>query len=200
MRIYVASSNRGKLADFATAAQAYGIDIVPLPGIGNIEAPEESGATFEENARIKAEYYSRKLDREIVIADDSGLTVDALGGAPGVRSARYAQDAGIVTADPDDANNKFLLRNAEAVPDSERQCAFVAVIAVARNGQTLQTFTGRAEGMLLRTPHGTNGFGYDPLFYFPSLGKSFAKLSPEQKLKVSHRGEAFRKFLQWVSS
>ncbi len=200
MRIYVASSNRGKLADFATAAQAYGIDILPLPGIANIEAPEESGATFEENARIKAEYYSRKLDRELVIADDSGLAVDALAGAPGVRSARYAQDAGIVTADPDEANNNLLLRNAEAIPDSERQCAFVAGIAAARKGQTLRTFTGRADGILLRSPRGTNGFGYDPLFYFPSLGKSFAELSPEQKLKVSHRGEAFRKFLQWVSS
>jgi XTP/dITP diphosphohydrolase len=200
MRIYVASSNPGKLADFATAAQAYGIDILPLPGIANIEAPEESGATFEENARIKAEYYSRKLVGEIVIADDSGLTVDALAGAPGVRSARYAQDAGMVTADPDEANNELLLRNAETIPDSERQCAFVAVIAAARNGQTLQTFTGRADGMLLRSPRGTNGFGYDPLFYFPSTGKSFAELLPEQKLTVSHRGEAFRKFLQWVSS
>jgi XTP/dITP diphosphohydrolase len=200
MQIYVASSNRGKLADFATAAQEYGIEVLPLPGIADIEAPEETGSTFEENARLKAEYYSQKMPNEIVIADDSGLTVAALGGAPGVRSARYAADAGISAADPDEANNNLLLRNSEWIPDVKRNCAFVAVIAAARDGKTLQAFAGSAEGMLLREPCGSNGFGYDPLFYFPSIAKSFAELSPEEKLSVSHRGEAFRKLLKWIAA
>jgi XTP/dITP diphosphohydrolase len=199
MRIYVATSNRGKLGDFATAAKEYGIDVLPLSGIFDMEAPEETGSTFEENARIKAEYYSEKMPGEIVIADDSGLTVDALGGAPGVRSARYAADAGIRADNHDEANNNLLLRNSESIPDSERSCAFVAVIAAARDAKTLQTFAGRADGILLRQPRGSNGFGYDPLFCFPSIGKSFAELPPEEKLKFSHRGEAFRKLLEWIN-
>ncbi len=199
-RVLVASSNPGKLADFATAAGLFDIEVAPLPGIKEIQAPEETGRTFEENARLKAEYYSRYAQGEILIADDSGLVVDALGGQPGVRSARYAEDAGISTHDPDSANNALLLRRAEPIPDSQRKCAFVCAIAVARNGATLQTFTADARGMLLREPRGTNGFGYDPLFYFPQLKKSFAELSREEKLRVSHRGAAFRMFLEWMST
>jgi XTP/dITP diphosphohydrolase len=121
-----------------------------------------------------------------------------LNGEPGVRSARYAEDAGIRANDPDEANNLLLLKRAEAIPDSRRQCAFVCTIAAARNGTTLLTFTAQARGMLLRAPCGSNGFGYDPLFYFPDLGKSFAELSREEKLQVSHRGAAFRMFLDWM--
>ena len=197
-RIYVATSNPGKLADFATAALAHGIQILPLPGIGDIQPPEETGSTFEENAQLKAEYYSQRLAGEIVIADDSGLAVNALGGEPGVRSARYAEDAGIVAADQDEANNRLLLQRMERVPDAERQCAFICALAAAREGKTLNIFTAEARGTLLRRPEGSNGFGYDPLFYFPNLGRSFAELSREEKLKVSHRGAAFRMFLQWM--
>ena len=163
-----------------------------------IEAPEETGRTFEENARLKAEFYSRHTPGEILIADDSGLVVDALGGAPGVRSARYAEDAGIVVADPNEANNQLLLNRADSIPDRQRQCAFVCSIAAARSGTTLETFSAQARGMLLRAPVGNNGFGYDPLFFFPDLGKSFAELSREEKLRVSHRGAAFRMFLDWM--
>jgi len=184
--IYVASSNKGKLADFAAAAREHGVDIRPLPGIEGIDAPEETGVTFEENARLKAEYYSRDVGGEILIADDSGLTVDALSGEPGVRSARYAEDAGITTNHPDAANNQLLLERTEGVPDSRRQCAFVCSIAAARNGKTLKTFNAEARGVLLRAPKGSNGFGYDPLFYFPELNKSFAEISREEKLRVSH--------------
>jgi len=197
-RIFVASSNPGKLADFAAAAKAHEIDVLPLPGIKQIAAPEETGSTFEENARLKAEFYSRCVPEEIAIADDSGLVVDALNGEPGVRSARYAEDAGIHSDDPDAANNRLLLKRAEPMPDASRQCAFVCTIAAARDGQTLETFTADARGMLLRAPRGTNGFGYDPLFFFPNLGKSFAELSRQEKLRVSHRGAAFRKFLDWM--
>ena len=198
--IYVASSNPGKLADFAAAANAHNIDVLPLPRLTQIAVPEETGATFEENARLKAEYYSRHVPSELVIADDSGLTVDSLGGQPGVRSARYAEDAGVVSANPDEANNRLLLERADSIPDDHRQCAFVAVIAAARDGTTVGVFRGQARGMLLRAPRGTNGFGYDPLFYFPELKCSFAELSREQKLQVSHRGAAFRKFLEWIEA
>src|SRR5579859_887886 len=197
-RIFVASSNPGKLADFAAAATAHNIEVLPLSGIKSIEPPEETGTTFEENARLKADFYSKHVPGEILIADDSGLTVDALGGEPGVRSARYAEDAGTVTDDPDEANNRLLLQRAEAIPDPQRQCAFVCSIAASRDGRTLQTFTADAKGVLLRTPRGGNGFGYDPLFYFPELGKAFAELSRQEKLLVSHRGAAFRKFLGWM--
>jgi XTP/dITP diphosphohydrolase len=196
--IYVASSNRGKLADFATAANVHGVDVLPLPGIEKIPAPEETGATFEENARLKAEYYSRYVRGEIVIADDSGLTVAALGGAPGVRSARYAEDAGAFgELSPDEANNRLLLMRTEEVAEGERQCAFVAVIAAAQDGKTLASFKGEAHGTVLREPRGANGFGYDPLFFFPEVRKSFAELSREEKLRVSHRGQAFSAFLNW---
>jgi len=199
-RIYVASSNPGKLADFAAAARAYRVNVLPLPGIKQIEAPEETGATFAANARLKAEFYSQLIPGELLIAEDSGLTVEALGGDPGVRSARYAQDSGEVTSDPDAANNTLLLHRAEAIPDQERQCAFVCTIAAARDGKTLNTFTAEATGTLLRAPRGTNGFGYDPLFFFPALNKSFAELSRDEKLKVSHRGAAFTRLLEWMKS
>jgi|SRR5579859_2922611 len=197
-RIFVASSNPGKLADFAAAARAHNVDVLALSGMKAIEAPEETGATFDENARLKAEFYSRHIPGEVLIADDSGLVVDALGGEPGVRSARYAEDAGMVAADPDEANNQLLLKRADSILDRQRQCAFVCSIAVARDGRTLETFTAQARGMLLRAPVGNNGFGYDPLFYFPDLGRSFAELSREEKLRVSHRGAAFRMFLEWL--
>ena len=199
-RIFVASTNPGKLADFAAAAKAQSIDVFPLPGMKEISPPDETGNTFEENAGLKAEYYSQYVPGEILIADDSGFTVQALGGEPGVRSARYAEDAGIAADDPDEANNRLLIERADAIPDFNRQCAFVCAIAAARDGDTLQVFTADAQGMLLRAPRGSNGFGYDPLFYFPNLGKSFAELTREEKLRVSHRGAAFRKLLQWMDS
>lgn len=197
-RIFVASSNPRKLSDFGAAAKAYSIEVLPLSGIKEIDPPEETGNTFEENARLKAEFYSLHLPGEILIADDSGLTVDALHGEPGVRSARYAEDAGITAGDPDEANNHLLLERAKSIPDKQRQCAFVCSIAAARDGQALETFTAEAKGMLMRAPRGSNGFGYDPLFYFPNLQKSFAELSREEKLRVSHRGAAFRMFLDWM--
>ncbi len=166
----------------------------------------EDGTTFEANARKKAEHYSKYVEGEVVIADDSGLEVDALGGAPGVRSARYAEDenagkpeqqGGPAPNSPDAANNARLLRELHDVPDEYRTGRFVCVIAAARNGHTLATFHGRAEGLILRVPRGSNGFGYDPLFYFPEIGKTFAELTAEEKARYSHRGAGFRQFLQW---
>jgi len=198
-RVLVATSNPGKIRDLVGAAMPHGIEIVPLPNFSSLPAVIEDGATFEANARKKAEAYSRYVPGEIVIADDSGLEVDALGGAPGVHSARYAAD------DPhraesntdDEANNSKLIREIKNIAPEKRSGRFVCWIAAARDGYTLAVFEGKAEGSILDAPRGTNGFGYDPLFYFPQIRKTFAELSAEEKAKYSHRGAAFRKFLEW---
>jgi XTP/dITP diphosphohydrolase len=198
-RVLMATSNPGKLRDFAGAASPHGIDIASLANFTSLPQVKEDGNTFEANARKKAEHYSRYSAGEIVVADDSGLEVDALGGAPGVHSARYAaEQPHLLTNNTNDqANNTRLLRELKKVPPENRSGRFVCVIAVARNGETLGVFRGQAEGMILDRPRGSNGFGYDPLFYFPQLQKTFAELTPEEKAKHSHRGEAFRKFISW---
>jgi len=199
-RVLIATSNPGKLRDFSGAATAHGITIASLPAFDSLPGIGEDGATFEENARKKAEHYSRFAPGEIVLADDSGLEVDALGGAPGVFSARYAfmgSEAVPDRKDVDPLNNKLLLSKLEAVPEERRAARFVCVIAAARDGRTLATFRGEARGRILGEPRGSAGFGYDPLFFFPALGKTFAELTPEEKAGVSHRGAAFRKFLEW---
>ncbi|SRR5581483_813508 len=193
-RIYVATSNPGKLRDFAAAAGTE-LDIAPLPGIGDAPAPAEDAPTFEGNARKKAEHYSRLYPDELVLADDSGLEVNALGGAPGVHSARYAAKSAASNAD-DAANNARLLREMEGVPDEARRARFVCVLAAARDGQTVLIARGEVEGMILREPRGTNGFGYDPLFYLPEIGKTMAELSAQEKAEVSHRGRALRRLME----
>ncbi|MGO8794318.1 MAG: RdgB/HAM1 family non-canonical purine NTP pyrophosphatase [Candidatus Sulfotelmatobacter sp.] len=203
-RILIATSNPGKLRDFAGAALRHGVDVAGLPGFASLPSVVEDRLTFEANARKKAEEYSLHAPGEIVIADDSGLEVDALKGAPGVHSARYAapellsqepHEAGVNT--DDEANNARVLRELKQVPPEKRTGRFVCVLAAARDGRTLATFRGTAEGIILDTPRGTNGFGYDPLFYFPQIQKTFAELSAEEKSKYSHRGAAFREFLAW---
>lgn len=193
-RILIATSNAGKLRDFAGAAREHSIAIASLPNFDSLPSVREDGATFEENARKKAEHYSRLAKSEIVLADDSGLEVNALGGAPGVHSARYAATTPEANSD-DHANNVRLLR--EISHASDRTARFVCVIAAARDGRTLATFRGEAVGRILDAPRGSGGFGYDPLFLFPAIGKTFAELTPEEKAKVSHRGAAFNKFLEW---
>jgi len=201
-RILIATSNAGKLRDFAGAAASHGIEIVPVPNFASLPAVIEDGLTFEENARKKAESYSSEVPGEVVLADDSGLEVDALKGAPGVHSARYAADAPHLMNNntDDEANNSRLLRELKDVPDDKRSARFVCVIAAARDGQTLKVFRGEAEGTILNRPRGTNGFGYDPLFYFPQIEKTFAELTAEEKAEYSHRGAAFRQFLSWYEA
>jgi XTP/dITP diphosphohydrolase len=200
-RVLVATSNPGKIRDLVGAALAHRVQIETLPGFALLPSVVEDGLTFEANARKKAEYYSKYAEGELVIADDSGLEVDALGGAPGVRSARYAADEARAAEDSgnsdDEANNARLLRELHDVPDEFRTGRFVCAIAAARNGHTLATFRGQAEGVILHAPRGSNGFGYDPLFYFAEIGKTFAELTAEQKAGYSHRGAAFRAFLEW---
>jgi XTP/dITP diphosphohydrolase len=201
-RILIATSNPGKLRDFAGAAAPHKIEIASIPNFASLPTVVEDGLTFEENARKKAEEYSRHAAGEIVVADDSGLEVDALKGAPGVHSARYAADQPHLANEntDDDANNARLLRELRKVPSDQRTGRFVCVLTAARDRQTLATFRGTAEGMILDAPRGTNGFGYDPLFYFPQIQKTFAELSAEEKARYSHRGEAFRKFLEWCKT
>jgi XTP/dITP diphosphohydrolase len=199
IRILIATTNAGKLRDFAGIASPHGIEIASLPNFASIPTAVEDGLTFETNARKKAEYYSSYAAGEIVLADDSGLEVDTLGGAPGVHSARYAADQPHLVGNntDDQANNARLIRELRKIPAEKRTARFVCVIAAARDGQTLNVFRGQAEGVLLDSPRGSNGFGYDPLFYFPSIQKTFAELTPEEKANYSHRGAAFRQFLDW---
>jgi XTP/dITP diphosphohydrolase len=200
--ILIATSNVGKMRDFAGAAASFGIEVASIPNFASLPAVVEDGLTFEENARKKAASYSREVPGEMVLADDSGLEVDALKGAPGVHSARYAADAPHLMNNntDDEANNARLLRELKDVPADKRSARFVCVIAAARDGQTLEVFRGEAEGTILNHLRGTNGFGYDPLFYFPKIQKAFAELTAEEKAQYSHRGAAFRQFLTWYQT
>jgi XTP/dITP diphosphohydrolase len=201
MIIYIATSNPGKLRDFAAAATG-NITLTPLPNLASITPPPEDEPTFEGNARLKAIYYSKHAPGQIVIADDSGLEVDALHGAPGVRSARFADDHNFHPPEtdspltPDQRNNLHLLHLLTGIPLTERSARYHCVLAAARNGHILAIGHGAVEGDILTTPRGTNGFGYDPLFYLPNEDKTMAELDIQTKLTFSHRGRAFAALLR----
>jgi len=212
--LYIATSNPGKLRDFAAAATP-NITLNPLPNLNQIPAPPEDEPTFEGNARLKAIYYSHHAPGAIVIADDSGLEVDALHGAPSVRSARFADDHNFhptAAAEPPDnnpeplssslappstdhRNNLYLLSLLTGIPLTERSARYHCVLAAARDGKILAIGHGAVEGEILTTPRGTNGFGYDPLFYLPEQNKTMAELDIQTKLTFSHRGRAFAALL-----
>jgi XTP/dITP diphosphohydrolase len=200
--ILIATSNPGKLRDFAGAAASHGVAVAALPNFSSLPTVVEDGKTFEENARKKAQEYSLAAPGEIVLADDSGLEIDALEGAPGVHSARYASDDPRQTGNntDDDANNARVLKELKLVPAEKRSGRFVCVIVAARNGHALASFRGVAEGTILDHLRGSNGFGYDPMFYFPAIQKTFAELTAEEKAQYSHRGAAFRKVLDWLDA
>lgn len=200
LRLYVATTSQGKLRDFRTAAAAHSLDIEPLPGLKSIPAPEEDGATFAANATLKAVYYSRLVPGELVLADDSGLEVDALGGAPGVRSARFAADSGLFDSpdandNTDVWNNMILLQRMAGFPADVRTARYRCVLVAARDGVVLHTAEGAVDGVILEAPRGTGGFGYDPLFYLPALDCTMAELDLESKHTLSHRGRAFAALL-----
>ncbi len=186
-----ATTNAGKLREFHIAAERLGypqIDIQPLDGLKQIEPCEEDGVTFEENAVKKAVYYSG-FTEDAIFADDSGLEVDALNGEPGVYSARYSPEG----TDPE--NNRLVLERMQGVEN--RTARFVCVIALARQGQLLGTFRGAVEGEIAEAEKGPNGFGYDPLFFYPPFGCTFGEVDRERKMGVSHRGEALRQMLDY---
>jgi len=201
LRLYAATTSTGKLRDFRTAAAAHSIDIDALPDLDQILAPDEDGATFADNATLKAVYYSQFAPGQMVLADDSGLEVDALDGEPGVRSARFAADAGL-TDSPDAAsdntdvwNNITLLQRLADVPADRRSARYRCVLVVARDGTIVDSAEGWVDGMILEAPRGTGGFGYDPLFYLPGLARTMAEIDLETKLTLSHRGRAIAALL-----
>jgi XTP/dITP diphosphohydrolase len=179
--VYCATTNPGKLREFQMALQD-SIPVLPLPGLASIVPCEETGVTFEQNAVQKALYYSKFCDGYLFV-DDSGLEVDALQGAPGVYSARFAGPNAT-----DAANNELLLDKMRSVAD--RAARFVCVVALAESGRLVRTFRGEVDGELLEAPRGDNGFGYDPLFFYPPFGCSFGEAPLERKMQVSHRSQA----------
>jgi XTP/dITP diphosphohydrolase len=201
MTLYAATSNPGKLAEFAASASTSGgvcgeeIDVLALPGLKDMPEPVEDATTFMGNADLKAIAYSLAAPGNLVFADDSGLEVDALGGQPGIRSARFADDLHFEPgSDSKDArNNRALLSKLQFHTD--RSARFVCTLALARDGQVLLRAEGVVEGEILHAPRGADGFGYDPLFLIPSLGLTLAELPREQKWQLSHRGNAFRSLL-----
>ncbi|MBZ5695127.1 MAG: RdgB/HAM1 family non-canonical purine NTP pyrophosphatase [Acidobacteriia bacterium] len=187
VRLLLASSNPGKLREYRELAAGSPLEIDLIPNFRELPAFDESAPTFAENGAGKALHYSRFVE-EMVIADDSGLVVPALGGAPGVRSARYA---GPDATDADCVRK--LLREMDGKAGDERRARFVCVIALARRGRALAVVSDLAEGILATEPRGANGFGYDPIFCFSDGGRTYAEASPEEKNCLSHRGKAFRK-------
>jgi XTP/dITP diphosphohydrolase len=190
-----ATSNPGKLREFRLAAEHFGhpdVHIEALDRLKEIPPCAEDGATFEENAVKKAVYYSRYSD-DPVFADDSGLEVDCLAGAPGVYSARFAGEG----AD-DAANNRLLLERLANAAD--RTARFVCVIALAQRGRLIGAFRGAVEGRIIDETRGANGFGYDPLFFYPPFNCTFGEIGAADKMDVSHRGQALKAMLSFVSS
>jgi XTP/dITP diphosphohydrolase len=202
LTLYAATSNPDKLAEFATGANSAGIEVLPLPNLASIPEPIEDAPTFQGNADLKARAYSLTLPNQLgklVLADDSGLEVFALDGAPGVRSARFADDAGYdlnSTRSRDERNNAYLLKLMQ--PHASRRARFVCTLALARDGQILLRSEGSVDGELLRAPRGQGGFAYDPLFLLPALGLTMAELPRQQKWQLSHRGNAFRSLLAQI--
>ena len=192
MTLYIATTNLGKLRDFAAASGA--IQILPVPSLATIPVPPEDEPTFEGNARAKAIYYSQYAPGQLVLADDSGLAVDALDGAPGVRSARYADDHSFQQKGDTDARNNACLLHALGQA-SNRQARYRCVLAAARDGIVLHTAHGTVEGEILSAPRGIGGFGYDPLFFLPPYSQTMAEINQEQRLACSHRAHALRALL-----
>ncbi len=206
--LFAATTNHGKLREFAQAAASENVEVFALPGLQHLPEPGEDAHTFAGNADLKAVFYSRASPGLLILADDSGLEVDALGGRPGVLSARFADSLNFEPGagrPKDERNNRCLL---SLVHDQERAGAgkgsrsarFVCALSLARDGHVLLRSYGKVEGELLDTPRGSNGFGYDPLFSLPGRGLTFAELPPAQKWAISHRGNAFRDLLGQLRS
>ena len=191
MKVVLASKNKHKLVEISKITEKFGIELVLQSELGVDIDVEETGTTFEENSFLKAEAVMKATGLP-ALADDSGIAVDALDGAPGIYSARYGFDDSL----DDWGRLQLLLKNTQQVPDGQRQAQFVCVITmVTPAGQVIQA-RGEIHGELLREPRGENGFGYDPIFYYPPLGKSTAELSPEEKNQVSHRANALKLFYE----
>ncbi|TSI03177.1 XTP/dITP diphosphatase [Lysinibacillus sp. BW-2-10] len=188
-QVVIATKNKGKAKDFEALFTPLGYEVVTMFDVAPDMEIEETGTTFEENAVLKAETLAQALGK-LVIADDSGLAVDALGGEPGVYSARYAGDH------DDEANIIKVLEKMNEVPDEKRTARFCCALAIAGPEMEAHTVFGTCEGVILREKRGTNGFGYDPIFFVPELNRTMAELTPEEKGAISHRGNAIRKLAE----
>lgn len=191
MKVVLASKNKHKLEEISQITEEFGMELVLESDLGVDIDVEETGSTFEENSFLKAEAVMKATGLP-ALADDSGIAVDALNGEPGIYSARYGFDESL----DDWGRLQLLLKNTEQVPDERRQAKFVCVITLVTPQQEIIQARGEVHGMLLRTPAGQGGFGYDPIFYYPPLGKSLAELTPEEKNQVSHRANALQVFYQ----
>ncbi|HEY4742619.1 MAG TPA: RdgB/HAM1 family non-canonical purine NTP pyrophosphatase [Candidatus Acidoferrales bacterium] len=194
VKLYLATSNPGKVREYRVLGAGNPVEIETLPGFTEIAAFDESAPTFAQNSAGKAIHYSQFTD-ELLIADDSGLVVPSLGGAPGVHSARYA---GPRATDADRVRK--LLDEMRGKSGDERRARFVCVLTLAREGSAMAVFSDSVEGVIATEPRGDGGFGYDPVFYFPKLGRTYAEISREEKNEYSHRGRAFRKLVQFLGT
>ena len=201
MRLLVATTNRDKLREIHAVLDGASLELITLADLPPIVEPEETGATFAENARLKALYYAQAAQTTLrdpsvlTVAEDSGLVVDALDGEPGVRSARYLR-ADASYQERFDA----IYRRLSEQPNRPRTARFVCALAAARGGNVVFETTGTIEGEISPAPHGTNGFGYDPIFLYPPYARTLAEVDDEQKLRVAHRGHAFRNLRTWLSA
>lgn len=191
-KLLLATTNRGKVREIKKLLRGLRLKIESLADYPEFGTLVERGKTFEENSRAKSIFYSRKYPG-LVLAEDSGLEVEALGGKPGVRSARFAGSQA-----SDSHNIRKLLRLLEKVPPARRKARFVCVATLARNGRVIKSFKGQVRGVITREPQGSGGFGYDPVFYYKPLKKTFAELTAEEKNQVSHRGRALRKLRKFL--
>jgi XTP/dITP diphosphohydrolase len=192
-RLVIATTNEGKVREIRALLDGADVELVGLDRWPAIAPPDETGRTFEENARLKALYYA-DATRELVVADDSGLEIDALGGVPGVESARYG---GPDTTYP----QKFAMISAamRAAKTADRTARFVCAVALARRGEVLFETRASVEGQIASEPRGSNGFGYDPIFWYPPYGATLAEVDASRKAAVSHRGQAFRALKDFLS-
>lgn len=192
MRLLVATTNTGKLREIRSLLEGVPVELITLRDLDPIEEPEETGATFEDNARLKALYYADRSGLTTV-AEDSGLVIDGLDGEPGVRSARFLG--------PDASYPERFAeigRRLDGPPVKNRAARFVCALAVAEDGHVVYEARGTVEGEIAREPRGVHGFGYDPIFYYPPYGTTLADVAEDAKLAVAHRGQAFRALAGWL--
>ncbi len=196
-RLLVATTNPHKLREIRDLLSEVQLDLVGLETLPRIEEPEETGATFEENARLKALYYDRAAatPHDLTVAEDSGLVIDALDGEPGVHSARFLRaDA------PYQERFAEIFRRLDEHPDRPPTARFICAVAVVRGGRVVYETRGRVEGEITRPPRGSAGFGYDPIFYYPPYRCTLAEVTQTSKLNVAHRGQAFRALGEWLKA
>jgi XTP/dITP diphosphohydrolase len=193
-RLVVATTNAGKLREIRELLGDIAIDLVALNELPPVPPPGEDGQTFEANARLKATYYARHTPH-LTVAEDSGLVIDALNGAPGILSARYLGEAATYQERFSEISRQLARR-----PDASRSARFVCALAVAQGDRILFETTQTVEGEIAAQPKGSDGFGYDPIFFYPPYGRTLAEVTRHEKLAVAHRGKAFRILAEWLTA